>query len=198
MLAKTGLGLMGTNWVIIPLMGERVFSVHLSGYNSKQAGTMGMSVLLAARGLGALIGGFTATGFAGNSSRRLRGVILVGFLLGAAGYAGLSVAPHATFAVAALVVAHAGGSAIWVSSTTLLQQMTHDRFRGRVFSAEFACMMFTVGSAGYVAGFAVDHGVGVRTMALITGFAMLAPAVLWAAAQRLWSTRIAMDSQEAP
>src|SRR5437588_11444342 len=63
MLAKTGLGLMGTNWVIIPLMGERVFSVHLSGYNSKQAGTMGMSVLLAARGLGALIGGFTATGF---------------------------------------------------------------------------------------------------------------------------------------
>jgi MFS family permease len=188
MLVKTGLGLMGTNWVIIPLLGERVFRVQLGGYNARQAGTMGMSVLLAARGLGALIGGFAATGFAGNSSRRLRSVIFAGFLLGAAGYCGLSVAPHAVLAVAALIVAHAGGSGIWVSSTTLLQQLTHDRFRGRVFSAEFAFLMFTVGSAGYAAGFAVDHGVGVRTMALITGIAMLLPAALWSLAQRLWLT----------
>jgi len=187
MLCKTGLGLMGTNWVILPLLGERVFRVQLRGYNAQQAGTMGMSVLLAARGLGALIGGFAATGFAGNSSRRLRSVILAGFVLGAAGYSGLSVAPHAAFAVAALIVAHCGGSGIWVASTTLLQQMTHDRFRGRVFSAEFAFLMFTVGAAGYVAGVAVDHGVSVRAMALITGIALLAPAALWAVAQRLWS-----------
>jgi MFS family permease len=193
LLAKTGLGLMGTNWVIIPLLGDKVFAVHMKGFDAKQAGTMGMSVLLAARGLGALIGGFGATAFAGNSDRRLRKVILTGFLLGAIGYLGLSAAPHLSLAVAALIVAHAGGSGIWVASTTLLQRMTHDRFRGRVFSAEFACMMFTVGASGYAAGFAVDHGIEIRSMAFITGIAMLAPAILWAIGQRLWSGRDALE-----
>jgi MFS family permease len=194
MLAKAGLGLLGTNWVIIPLLGDRVFRVYLSGYTAKQAGTMGMSVLLAARGLGALIGGFTATGIAGNSGPRLRVVILSGFLLAALGYIGLSVAPYAAYAVAALIVAHAGGSGIWVASTTLLQQMTHDRFRGRVFSAEFACLMFTVGAAGYVSGVAVDHGVDVRAMALYTGLVLLVPAGIWGLAQRLWSGRSEVET----
>ena len=38
-------------------------------------------------------------------------------------------------------LAHSGGSIAWVFSTTLLQKYTDDKFRGRVFSAEFAFMM---------------------------------------------------------
>ena len=41
-------------------------------------------------------------------------------------------------------------------------------------------------SAGYAAGFAVDHGISVRAMALVTGVAMLVPAILWTMVQRLW------------
>ena len=187
--AKAGIGLMGTNWVILPMLGERVFPLRGWGLDDRQAGTMGMSVLLSMRGLGALLGGFLATGFTGASVPKLRAVILGGFCLAGAGYAALSVAPGLAFAAGALVLAHAGGSAVWVASTTLLQQMTEDRFRGRVFSAEFAFMMLTVGSTGYVAGFVVDRGVDVRTMALVTGGAMLVPAVLWGIAQRYWRAR---------
>ena len=185
-LAKSGLGLMGTNWVIIPLLGQKVFAVHMKGFDAAQAGTMGMSILLAARGLGALVGGFAASGLAGNSDRRLRAVVMGGFVLGGVGYVGLAISPNIATAVLAVVVAHAGGSGIWVASTTLLQQLTADRFRGRVFSAEFAFMMLTVGSTGYFAGVVVDHGTSVRTVALATGFAMLAPAIAWVLAQRLW------------
>jgi len=32
------------------------------------------------------------------------------------------------------MLAHAGGSTVWVFSTTLLQLYTEDRFRGRVFA----------------------------------------------------------------
>jgi MFS family permease len=189
--AKAGIGLMGTNWVILPILGERVFPLHAPGFDNRQAGTMGMSVLLSMRGLGALLGGFLATGFAAGSAPKLRAVIFGGFCVAGAGYATLSAAPNLAVASAALVLAHAGGSAVWVASTTLLQQLTEDRLRGRVFSAEFAFMMLTVGSTGYFAGVAVDHGLDVRTMALITGGAMLIPAGLWAVAQRFWSVRLA-------
>jgi hypothetical protein len=187
--AKAGIGLMGTNWVILPLMGEKIFPLRLNGFDERQAGTMGMSILLASRGLGALIGGFTAIAYAGNSERKLRTAIFAGFVFGGLGYLTLAGAPSIFVAVAALVIAHAGGSGIWVASTTLLQQITEDRFRGRVFSAEFALMMLTVGSTGYIAGFAVDHGIGIRTMAFLTGLAVLCAAVAWSYAQRHWSSR---------
>jgi len=187
--AKAGIGLMGTNWVILPLMGEKIFPLRLNGFDERQAGTMGMSILLASRGLGALIGGFTAIAYAGNSERKLRTAIFAGFVFGGLGYLTLAGAPSIFVAVAALVIAHAGGSGIWVASTTLLQQITEDRFRGRVFSAEFALMMLTVGSTGYVAGFAVDHGIGIRTMAFLTGVGVLCAALAWAYAQRHWTSR---------
>jgi len=40
-------------------------------------------------------------------------------------------------AILAVIAAHAGTSTNWVFSTTLVQVYTDDRFRGRVFSAEY-------------------------------------------------------------
>jgi len=89
-------------------------------------------------------------------------------------------------AVLTLLVAHAGGSAGWTSSTTLLQDLTDDGFRGRVFSAEFAFTMLILAAASFTAGQLVDRGVGVRTVAAGTGLVMLLPAALWMAAGRAW------------
>ena len=36
MLAKAGLGLMGTNWVILPILGERVFPVFAAGLDGNR------------------------------------------------------------------------------------------------------------------------------------------------------------------
>jgi MFS family permease len=186
---KTGLSLMGTNWVILPLMGERLFPVHLAGMRAAEAGTLGMSLLLGARGAGAMIGSFGGSWLTGTSIARLRYLILSGFLLAAAGYIGLSVAPGIGVAALCLVVAHTGGAATWVGSTGIMQQLTEDKFRGRVFSAEFAFSMLVLSIVSFGAGVLNDAGVPVRMLALVTGVAMLAPFVLWIVAQRSWRGR---------
>jgi MFS family permease len=185
---KGGSGLIGTSWVILPVLGERVFPVRLHGMSAAQAGTLGMSTLLASRGLGAIFGAYLGGNIAGTSARRIRWIILAGFLMGGAGYLMLGVAGSLTMAMLTLVVAHAGGSAGWTASTTLLQQQTEDRFRGRVFSAEFAFTMFVLAVSSFVAGRFVDAGAEVRSVALATGAAMLVPATAWILASRGWDS----------
>lgn len=192
MLVKGGLSLMGTNWVILPILGERVFRLHAPGLNPDQAGTLGMSTLLASRGVGAIVGAFVSSRITGGSPGLLRKAILAGFLLGAFGYISLSAAPSLWLACLAVGIAHAGGSIIWVSSTTLLQQRTEDRFRGRVFSAEFAISMLTLAAVSFAAGGAVDRGMTAQQLSMLTGAVMLAPAIAWLFALRLWQ---GVDSQ---
>ena len=183
---KTGLSFMGTNWVILPLMGERLFPVHIDGFNAQQASTMGMSVLLGSRGAGALVGALATSAFAGSSKPKLRSAILAGFILAGSGYIALAGASNILLACLSLIVAHAGGSIIWTASTTLLMQQTEDRFRGRVFSAEFAFSMATLAAVSYTGGVLVDHGVSIRGLAFATGGFVLLPGIAWAFAQRLW------------
>jgi len=183
---KGGVGLMGANWVILPVMGERVFRIQIHGLSAAQAGALGMSTLLVSRGIGAIAGSFLGGNFAGTNRARLRWTILAGFAMSAVGYAALGVAGSLWIAVMTLVVAHAGGSACWTASSTLLQKQTEDRFRGRVFSAEFAFSMLLVSISSFIAGQAVDRGVDVRTVAIATGLVMLAPVATWLFAGRAW------------
>lgn len=196
MFVKAGLSLMGSNWVIIPIMGERLFPVRFDGFTAAQAATMGMSIMLGSRGVGAILGGLGVSLLAGHSRRRMRQWILAGFLLGSLGYLMLARAPNVWFACAGLIVAHAGGSAIWVASTTLLQQQTDDRFRGRVFSAEFAFSMATLAAVSYSSAVLVDQQVSVRSVALGTALAMLVPALAWGYAQRLWTGAESVSTSE--
>ena len=99
--------------------------------------------------------------------------------MAAAGYAALGAAGSLAFAVLTVVFSHTGGSAAWTASTTLLQQMTEDRFRGRVFSAEFALFMLTLSISSFLAGQLADAGVDVRTLAVLTGVTTLLPALAW-------------------
>jgi hypothetical protein len=176
---KAGVGLMGANWVILPVLGERVFPLQIDGISQAQAGTLGMSALLGSRGFGAIFGAVLGANVAGSSPRRLRRMIFIAFLMAAAGYLALGVAGALAIALAVLIVAHAGGSAAWTCSTTLLQELTEDRFRGRVFSAEFAFSMLVLAACSFSAGQLADAGVEVRTLALATGALMLIPAAAW-------------------
>jgi MFS family permease len=183
---KTGLSLLGSNWVLLPMMGEKIFPVRLSGFDQRQAATMGMSILLGSRGVGALVGAFTGARITGAVQSRLRAAITFGFLLGGIGYVCLSRANTLWVACLTLIAAHAGGSVIWTSSTVLLQDMTDDRFRGRVFSAEFAFSMLTLAAVSTLGGYLLDHGVSIRAMALWTGILFVIPAVVWIYVQRRW------------
>jgi MFS family permease len=183
---KGGVGLAGSNWVILPVLGERVFRVQLHGMSAAKAGALGMSILLASRGVGAIAGSILGGNVAGTDRSRLRWTILAGFAMIGAGYVALGAAGSLWMAVLTLMVAHAGGSACWTASSTLLQKQTEDRFRGRVFSAEFAFSMLTLSISSYAAGRAVDWGIDVRMVAVATGLVMLLPIGAWIIAGRAW------------
>jgi MFS family permease len=186
MLVKCGLGFMGANWVLVTILGEQKFPLFLAGTDPKEAGMLGMSILMGCRGLGALIGPIIGTYLAGHSESRLRWGILIGFLCSGAGYMLLGQMRHAVTAGLTLVLAHAGGSIIWVFSATLLQMSTEDKFRGRVFSAEFAFMTLSMSASSTLAGMFIDRGIEVGTVASTAGVVMLVPGLAWLLAQRLW------------
>jgi MFS family permease len=194
--AKCGLGLtMGANWVLIPIFGERVFRIHVPGMALAAAGMLGMSLLMGCRGVGALLAPFVSSPLAGMSERRLRWGILAGYLCGALGYAWLAVAPDIWQACAAIVFAHLGASTVWIFSTTLLQVYTEDRFRGRVFSTEFAFAMLSASVMNFTAGCLIDAGMGVRQVSLLTAALVLIPITAWTLAMRQF--RGAPDAREA-
>lgn len=186
MFVKAGLGLMGTNWVVLPILGRREFAWQGEGMTADQAGTLGMSVLMASRGVGALIGPLAASYFAGRRQERLRNYIVPGFVLAALGYGLLSQATNLWAASACVILAHAGGSITWVFSTTLLQLTTVDRFRGRIFSTEFGFSVVTMSAMSAAAGTVVDQGLSPFVVAGFTGALLLVPAVVWLFALRLW------------
>jgi predicted MFS family arabinose efflux permease len=185
-LVKTGLATMGVSWVLFTVMGERVFPLRWQGLEPERSAVLGMSLLLGARGVGAVVGPLFSARWAGHSQSRLRLGILFGFLALALGYGSLGAAGSLWVACFWIVLAHSGGSTVWVFSTTLLQLNTDDKFRGRVFSAELGLCMLTLALGAYITGFFIDHGISARIVAITTGLIMLAPAALWAWAMRWW------------
>ena len=178
---KAGLGIAGTSWVIFPVLGRDVFPIHRAGSSVEQAGVLGMSLLMGARGLGSLLGPVLGAPWAQQRQNRLRGGIMAGFLLYGAGYVALSAIRSAPLAYVVVIVSHMGGAMVWVFSATLLQMITDDRYRGRVFSAELAFCTVMLGATAYGAGFLMDHGVGVRTVLLLTGVLTALAGLWWAA-----------------
>ena len=184
--AKSGIGFLGAGWVYFTVMGAQLFPITGGGMSAQRGAMLSISLLWGSRGVGALIGPLYAASWAGRQERRLRTGILIGFLMGAVGYLLLGKAPSLWVACALVIFAHCGTSTVWVFSSTLLQLNTDDRFRGRVFSADFGLCMLVIAVAGYVAGVLLDAGVSVRLLASATGACMILPFVIWAFALRLW------------
>jgi MFS family permease len=193
-LVKSGLAQMGVSWVLFTVMGERVFPVHGTYMDPARGAVLGMSLLMGARGVGALFGPLASTRWAGQRQARLRTGILIGFVAVGLGYGMLGVVGSPWAACAWVILAHCGGSTVWVFSTTLLQLNTDDKFRGRVFSAELGLSMLTLAIGAYFAGIFIDRGVDSRIVAVATGFLMLIPALLWGFAMRLWKPALAKSS----
>ena len=178
-LVKAGNLIIGPSWVLFTVMGQREFPIRWHGLDPARGAFLGMSLLLGARGLGALLGPLFTAPWAGESKRRLEQAILFGYLSTAIGYMLLGVAGHLWVACLCVGFAHIGGSMVWVFSTTLLQLQTDDKFRGRVFAADLGLCMFTIAAGAYIAGRFVDWGFAVRHVAGAAGALMLIPAILW-------------------
>jgi predicted MFS family arabinose efflux permease len=185
--AKAGELMIGPSWVIFTVLGANEFAVHWHNVDAARGAMLGMSILLGGRGLGALVGPLVVARWAGRSDRRLQLGILFGYLTIAIGYGILGSTRTVWMASACAMLAHAGGSTVWVFSTTLLQLHTDDRYRGRVFSADLGFSMLTIAAGAYLCGRLLDAGIAARTVATYTGVVMLLPAGLWALAMRMGS-----------
>jgi hypothetical protein len=116
------------------------------------AGDLGIGLLFAARGLGALVGPFVARSLVGVENR--------GLLLGIAGslvtlivcYGLFPLAPTIWLAAALVFGAHLGGGSQWMLSTYGLQRASPDDIRGRLFSFDYGLVTLTIALSTILAG----------------------------------------------
>jgi MFS family permease len=147
LLSKTTFGVGTGVIVLLAVFGRDVFG----------AGDMGIGVLFAARGLGALFGPFLARSIVGLSERGLILGIAGSFGAFALGYALLPAAPWLWLAAACVFVAHLGGGAQWMLSSYGLQRAAPDEIRGRVFSFDYGLVTLTIAASTFLAGLLADR-----------------------------------------
>ncbi len=144
---KFGFGVAGGVLVIIPLLAKRVFD----------GGDMAIGMLLAARGVGAMIGPFAGRAWLGPKDRRLFLVIGVALAIFGVGYAVLGLVPSLLLAMPAVALAHIGGGAQWTLSSYGLQKIVPDHIRGRIFAFDGMLVTLTFGSSAILAGWLAER-----------------------------------------
>jgi len=142
-----------------PTFGVTAGIVHMLAITSDDiwgSGQLGVGILFAARGLGALVGPFAARTFAVDDMRRLLRGISISFVIYLVGYAVLPLSPVIWAAALFVFIGHLGGGAQWTLSSFGLQRTTPDRIRGRVFAVDFglalAISSLSTLTAGWLAG----------------------------------------------
>ncbi len=142
LLSKTTFGVGSGVIVLLAVFGRTVFG----------AGDVGIGVLFAARGLGALLGPFLVRGIAGTSERGLILGIAASFAIFAVCYSLLPLAPILPLAAVAVFGGHLGGGAQWTLSSYGLQRAAPDAIRGRVFSFDYGLVTLTLTISILLAG----------------------------------------------
>lgn len=165
---KGGFGLAAGVLALIPVFGKQVFD----------AGDIGFGLLMAARGVGALIGPFIGHRLAGRDHERLLPVIGGSLAVFGLCYIGLGLAPTLLIAAITILLAHMGSGTQWVLSTYGLQRIVPDRIRGRIFAFDFAVVTLSLAFSSYVASLLADH-LSPRTAAFILGGIALGWTALW-------------------
>lgn len=149
------------------------------------AGDAGTGLLLAARGVGVVVGPFLIRRAVARGTHAILLACGVAALVFSVGYAVVSVANLLVVAALGVLVAHLGGGAQWTASTYGLQITTADEFRGRIFATDFALVTLTMSVSFTVAGLVAEStGPG----PVIAALAVLS--AVWATAYLLATRRL--------
>ncbi len=170
-LAKATWGVGGGGLVLaLAVLGDRLFP---------SAGTTGIGVLFAARGLGTGLGPVLARALF-RDARRWPAVLGASIVASGLAYGGVALAGDARWAVAALVVfAHAASGSNWVLSTTLLQERAEDRLRGRVIATDWLLVTLVQSASVLTASVLMERGLPVGTVVLGLAGLQILTGVLW-------------------
>lgn len=171
--AKMAWGVGGGGLVLcLTLIGDRLFP---------DAGTTGIGVLFAARGIGTGVGPLLVRWAFRDASRWplvLGGCVVAGGI----GYVGIATLIGSAWAVAALVVfAHAGSGANWILSTTMLQERADDTMRGRVFATDWLLVSLVESASILLTSFFLERGLELQTVVLWLALVQVASGLVWIA-----------------
>ena len=180
---KAGWGLAGGVLLLLTVFGQRVFPIG-------QGSAAGIGVLYGARGIGAGLGPIALRWILGQEPARLRRTIGPAFFMVGAFYMALAGAPTLALAATCVLLAHFGGSILWVFSTVLLQLEVPDHFRGRVFAAELALVTLVTSLSSYLTAYGLDRqGWSPRALSFTLGALFVVPGILWLLFQSRWQDR---------
>ena len=147
------------------------------------AGELGVGILFAARGVGALVGPFIARRFATDDRALLLRGISISFVVYLVGYALIPISPVVLVAALFVFIGHLGGGAQWTLSSFGLQRATPDRIRGRVFSVDFG-LALTVSSISILVAGGLSSQIGPLAALYVMLAAMSLTVMAW-----FWFTR---------
>jgi hypothetical protein len=191
MLVKAGWGLAGGILLLLTIFGQRVFPV--SGSTAA-----GIGVLYGARGVGAALGPICLRWILGQQPSALRRAIGPAYFIVGLGYVGLAGASSLPIAAIWVLIAHFGGSILWVFSTVLLQLEVPDGFRGRVFAAELGLVTLTSSLSSYWTGYQLDQvGWSPRLMSFVLGVSFCIPGGLWLLIDSRWRDQVIPETPTA-
>ena len=142
------------------------------------AGNVGFGILMAARGVGALIGPFLGHRIAGPRHRRLFPAIGLSLAVFGLGYMAMGAAPSLAIAAVMICVAHLGGGSQWMLSTYGLQVLVPDHIRGRIFGFDYMLITLSLSLSALIAS-AVAAQIGARITVSVLGGVAVAWAVVW-------------------
>lgn len=183
LMVKPAWGMGGGILTLLAVFGERIFPV--AGKTAT-----GIGVLFTARGIGTAIGPMVARRWAGETRKQMQAAIGVAFLIGGIFYVAFGSSQIFGLALLFLLIAHTGGSILWVFSTVLLQRAVEDQFRGRVFAAELALLTLTMAASNFIVGELMDRfGFSPRAVTMGVGAFFVLPGLAWFATQRWWDRR---------
>lgn len=160
---KFGWGMAGGVLVVIPLLAHETFD----------AGDVGLGLLMAARGVGALVGPFAGRAMLGPQDRRMFLAISVSLATFGVGYVMVGLAPTLLVVAPLVTFAHLGGGATWTLSGYGLQRIVPDRIRGRIFAVDGMLVTLTFGISSILTGVLADAFEAPRAAAIMGGIALV-------------------------
>lgn len=171
---KSGWALAGGGAILLyAVLGDREFPIAGSG-------TAGIGVLLATRGIGALVGPLAARRLGGDDPAWLERAITISWAISAVFYVLFAFSPNLPVAALMLCLAHTGISTQWTFSSSLIGLSVPDELRGRVFALDSMLFMLAMAASSYATGVALDRlGVGPRVLMAGLGAVLLLPAAVW-------------------
>jgi MFS family permease len=178
--AKGAWGVGGAISLLLAVFGQRVYPVAGSA-------ALGMALFYAARGLGTALGPIASRRLTRDRTRAMARAMRWSFLVAALFYVGFGSTRSLVVATLCVVLAHLGGSTVWVFSTVLLQRSVPNALQGRIFAAELALFTLTFSVSTYVYGRLLDSsGLGPFALARSLGWAFLVAGAVWSLAERRW------------